>query len=111
MVEAVGRLLPGVVGNPESLLEESHADGLLEYPVYTKPSAWRGLEVPEVLLSGNHARIARYRRDEQFQRTAARRPDLLAGLEAAGLSKKDRNTLWALGYEVVDGRLRLRSAD
>ena len=64
MVEAIGRLLPGVVGNPESLVEESHSDGLLEYPVYTKPSMWRDREVPPVLLSGNHGRIAQWRRHE-----------------------------------------------
>lgn len=78
MIEAVGRLIPGVVGNPESLVEESHEDGLLEYPSYTKPSAWRGHEVPPVLLSGNHGAIAAWRREQQIERTAARRPDLLA---------------------------------
>ena len=62
MVEAIGRLLPGVVGNPESLVEESHSDGLLEYPVYTKPSSWRDRDVPAVLLSGNHGKIAQWRR-------------------------------------------------
>ena len=79
VIEAVARLLPGVVGNPDSLVEESHADGLLEYPVYTKPAEWRGRRVPDVLLSGHHAEIARWRRDQQLRRTAARRPDLLAG--------------------------------
>ena len=78
MIEAVGRLIPGVVGNPESLVEESHEDGLLEYPSYTKPSAWRGHEVPPILLSGNHGAIAAWRREQQIERTAARRPDLLA---------------------------------
>ncbi|MCK2028691.1 tRNA (guanosine(37)-N1)-methyltransferase TrmD [Microbacterium galbinum] len=78
MIEAIGRLVPGVVGNPESLVEESHEDGLLEYPSYTKPAVWRERAVPEVLLSGNHARIAQWRRDQQFERTRARRPDLLA---------------------------------
>lgn len=58
MIEAVGRLVPGVVGNPESLVEESHEDGLLEYPSYTKPASWRGLDVPDVLLSGHHGRVA-----------------------------------------------------
>lgn len=77
MIEAVGRLVPGVVGNPESLVEESHEDGLLEYPSYTKPASWRGREVPEVLLSGHHARIAEWRREQQLARTARMRPELL----------------------------------
>ena len=92
MVEAIGRLLPGVVGNPESLVEESHSDGLLEYPVYTKPSSWRDRDVPEVLLSGNHGKIAKFRRDEQLRRTAERRPDLIAALDAGDLTKADRAT-------------------
>lgn len=108
MVEAIGRLLPGVVGNPDSLVEESHSDGLLEYPVYTKPSDWRGREVPPVLLSGNHGRIAQWRRHEQFRRTAERRPDLLAGMDASGLPRSDREVLAELGYDVVDGHLRKR---
>jgi tRNA (guanine37-N1)-methyltransferase len=79
MVEAVARLLPGVIGNPESLAEESHSgDGLLEYPVYTKPTSWRGHDVPDVLLSGNHRLIADWRHEESVRRTAERRPDLLA---------------------------------
>ena len=106
MVEAVGRLVPGVVGNPESLVEESHSDGLLEYPVYTKPSDWREREIPEVLLSGNHARIARFRRDEQLRRTAARRPDLIEEFDPGSLDKADLATLASLGYEVRDGRIR-----
>ena len=77
VTEAVVRLLPGFMGNADSLLEESHEDGLLEYPVYTKPAVWRGLEVPGVLLSGDHAAIARWRHDEALRRTAERRPDLL----------------------------------
>lgn len=77
ITEAVVRLLPGFMGNAESLVEESHADGLLEYPVYTKPASWRGREVPDVLLSGDHARIAAWRRDQAERRTAERRPDLL----------------------------------
>lgn len=81
MIEAIGRLIPGVVGNPASLVEESHSDGLLEYPSYTKPSAWRGLEVPPVLLSGNHAAIAAWRREQQLERTRRVRPDLLPPLE------------------------------
>ena len=78
MIEAVARLVPGVVGNPESLVEESHEDGLLEYPSYTKPQEWRGLEVPPVLLSGNHAAIAAWRHEQQLERTRAVRPDLLS---------------------------------
>ena len=78
MVEAVARLLPGVIGNPGSLSEESHADGLLEYPVYTKPASWHGYDVPEVLLSGNHAVITAWRNEQSRRRTAERRPDLLA---------------------------------
>jgi tRNA (guanine37-N1)-methyltransferase len=77
ILEAVARLLPGFVGNPASLSEESHAEGLLEYPVYTKPATWRGLSVPEVLLTGDHARVAGWRRDQALRRTADRRPDLL----------------------------------
>jgi tRNA (guanine37-N1)-methyltransferase len=77
MVEAIARLIPGVIGNAESLVEESHSDGLLEYPSYTKPAVWRELEVPDVLLSGNHALIAKWRKDQQVERTKRVRPDLL----------------------------------
>ena len=77
MVEAVARLLPGVIGNAKSLVEESHEDGLLEYPVYTKPAEWDGRAVPDVLLSGNHQAIASWRHEQRVQRTAERRPDLL----------------------------------
>jgi tRNA (guanine37-N1)-methyltransferase len=77
MVEAIARLIPGVIGNAESLVEESHSDGLLEYPSYTKPAVWRELEVPDVLLSGNHALIAKWRKDQQIERTKRVRPDLL----------------------------------
>lgn len=77
MIEAIGRLIPGVIGNPESLTEESHEDGLLEYPSYTKPAEWRGLAVPPVLLSGNHGAIAAWRREQQIERTRRVRPDLL----------------------------------
>ena len=104
MVEAIGRLIPGVVGNPESLIEESHADGLLEYPVYTKPSSWREREVPEVLLSGNHGKIAKFRKELQLRRTVERRPDLIDVLDVSKFSKTDKNVLWELGYAVVDGR-------
>lgn len=78
MIEAVARLIPGVVGNPQSLVEESHEDGLLEYPTYTKPPLWREREVPPVLLSGNHGAIAQWRHEQQLERTRRVRPDLLA---------------------------------
>ncbi|OYX54356.1 MAG: tRNA (guanosine(37)-N1)-methyltransferase TrmD [Micrococcales bacterium 32-70-13] len=77
MIEAIGRLVPGVVGNPESLTEESHEAGLLEYPSYTKPAEWRGLAVPPVLLSGNHGAVAAWRHEQQLERTRAIRPDLI----------------------------------
>ena len=106
VVEAVARLLPGVVGNPESLVEESHgAAGLLEYPVYTKPPAWAGLDVPDVLLSGHHAKIARWRRDTALERTAARRPDLVEALPVDELDAHDLALLARLGWEPRDGRL------
>jgi tRNA (guanine37-N1)-methyltransferase len=77
MIEAVARLIPGVIGNSDSLAEESHSEGLLEYPSYTKPAIWRGLEVPEVLLSGNHAEIAKWRKAKALERTQQVRPELL----------------------------------
>ncbi|MDO7882506.1 tRNA (guanosine(37)-N1)-methyltransferase TrmD [Antiquaquibacter soli] len=77
VIEAVGRLVPGVVGNPESLDEESHEGGLLEYPSYTKPAEWRGMPVPPILLSGNHGAIASWRYEQQLERTRRVRPDLL----------------------------------
>jgi tRNA (guanine37-N1)-methyltransferase len=78
MIEAIARLIPGVIGNAESLTEESHSDGLLEYPSYTKPASWRGMEVPEVLLSGNHAEIAKWRKAKSLERTEQVRPELLS---------------------------------
>ena len=99
VLEAVTRLLPGVVGNPESLVEESHGKyGLLEYPVYTKPPSWRGRDVPEVLLSGHHANIARWRRDQALRRTARHRPDLLDRLAPEALDERDRMVLAELGW-------------
>ena len=77
MIEAVVRLVPGVIGNSESLDEESHSDGLLEYPGYTKPAVWKGMSVPEVLLSGNHAEIEKWRKAQSLERTRHTRPDLL----------------------------------
>ncbi|MGZ4609651.1 MAG: tRNA (guanosine(37)-N1)-methyltransferase TrmD [Actinomycetes bacterium] len=102
IVEAVARLLPGVIGNADSLVDESHAGGLLEGPAYTKPPAWHGREVPAVLLSGNHAQIARWRRDESLRRTADRRPDLVAALHPGDLDRRDLEVLAALGWTVVD---------
>ncbi len=78
VVDAVVRLLPGALGSPHSTVEESHSDGLLEYPHYTRPAEFQGWRVPDVLLSGNHAEIARWRREQAVRRTRARRPDLLA---------------------------------
>ena len=77
MIEATARLVPGVLGNPASLAEESHEDGLLEYPSYTKPPTWRGLEVPDVLRSGDHGAVDRWRREQALERTRRMRPDLL----------------------------------
>jgi tRNA (guanine37-N1)-methyltransferase len=76
VLDGIVRLLPGVVGNPESLVRESHADLLLEYPQYTRPAEFRGDRVPDVLLSGDHAAIARWRRRQAMERTRARRPDV-----------------------------------
>ena len=77
MIEAVVRLLPDVLGNPASHRDDSHSDGLLEGPSYTRPPSWRGLDVPDILLSGDHAKIAEWRREQGLQRTRDRRPDLL----------------------------------
>ncbi len=96
MVEAVVRLLPGVLGNPASAQQDSFSDGLLEGPAYTRPQMWRGLAVPDVLRSGNHAAIARWRRDRALERTARRRPDLLAALPEEALDGADRAFLAAL---------------
>lgn len=100
MVEAIGRLLPGVLGNALSAPDDSFAadtSGLLEGPVYTRPARYRGQDVPEVLLSGHHAAIARHRRDESLRRTAALRPDLLALLTADGCDERDLEVLVELG--------------
>jgi tRNA (guanine37-N1)-methyltransferase len=90
VIDAVARLLPGVMGNDQSAGDESFADGLLEYPQYTRPLEFRGYAVPEVLRSGDHARIARWRRAEALRRTIARRPDLLEG---RGLTADDEGLL------------------
>jgi tRNA (guanine37-N1)-methyltransferase len=101
IVEATTRLLPGVVGNPDSVIDDSHAAGLLEGPAYTRPAQWRGLDVPPVLLSGDHRAIARWQRDEALRRTATRRPDLLGRLDPAQLDERDRAVLVELGHADV----------
>jgi tRNA (guanine37-N1)-methyltransferase len=103
MVEAVARLLPGVLGNAESHRDDSFAPGamagLLEGPVYTKPPAWRGRGIPDVLVSGHHGRIARWRRDQALARTSANRPELIEACDPAALDEHDLATLAALGWE------------
>jgi tRNA (guanine37-N1)-methyltransferase len=99
IVEAVARLLPGVLGNPRSAAEDSFSDGLLEGPAYTRPETWRDLPVPAVLRSGDHAAIARWRREQALLRTARRRPDLLAALPADALDTRDRAVLDAVSEE------------
>lgn len=96
LVDAVSRLVPGVLGAAESTIEESFAQGLLEYPQYTRPPVFRGWSVPDVLLSGNHAAIARWRREQALRRTFERRPDLLSHAE---LSDEDRLYLQSLERE------------
>ena len=90
MIDAIVRQLPGVLGSDESAQEDSHANGLLEYPQYTRPREFRQWQVPEMLLSGNHAEIAKWRREQSLLRTLKRRPDLLGKVE---LSDKDRKIL------------------
>ncbi|WP_033437629.1 tRNA (guanosine(37)-N1)-methyltransferase TrmD [Saccharothrix sp. NRRL B-16314] len=97
VVEAVVRLLPGVLGNPKSAAEDSFSDGLLEGPSYTRPEVWRDLAVPEVLRSGNHKAIDRWRRDQSLRRTRERRPELLDALPEGALDKHDRKLLDELG--------------
>lgn len=95
VLDATMRLLPGVLGNAESLDHESYNDGLLEHPHYTRPAEWRGRPVPDVLLSGHHARVADWRRRESLRRTAEVRPDLLT---AASLTPQDHDALLELGF-------------
>lgn len=98
VVEAVARLVPGVMGNAASAAEESFADGLLEYPQYTRPAVYRGWEVPEVLRSGDHGRVARWRRAQALARTLRRRPDLIAG--RGGLRPEEVRLLAEHGIDV-----------
>lgn len=97
VLEAVGRLVPGVLGNAESTAEESFADGLLEYPHYTRPADFRGWQVPSVLTSGDHARVARWRRAQSLARTLSRRPDLIE--RRGGLGPEDRRLLDEFGLD------------
>jgi tRNA (guanine37-N1)-methyltransferase len=103
VVEAVARLLPGFMGNAESLAEESHEDGLLEYPVYTKPATWRDIDVPRVLLSGDHGAIAAWRHEQALRRTAQRRPDLAHPARLIGHGDLDLTV--APGTPADDGEL------
>lgn len=98
LVDTITRLVPGVLGSEESAATDSFSDGLLEYPQYTRPPEFNGLEVPAPLLSGNHAEIARWRREQSLKRTAERRPDLLA---QADLTDKDRFFLRSIGVSDV----------
>jgi len=104
VVEAVARLLPDVLGNEDSALDESFSHGLLEYPHYTRPASFRDWEVPEVLRSGDHGAVAAWRRTQALLRTAERRPDLLERLvRASGLSPSDVRALAEHGYDVPSG--------
>jgi tRNA (guanine37-N1)-methyltransferase len=96
MLDAVIRLRPGVLGDPSGAIDDSHAGGLLEYPHYTRPPVFRGWAVPEVLLSGDHAKVDRWRREQALHRTWLRRPDLL---ERAELTEAERARLWQLEQE------------
>lgn len=98
MIDAIARLVPGVLGNSNSALTDSFTDGLLEHPHYTRPPEFNGMKVPEVLLHGDHAKIARWRRTEQLRRTWLRRPELLI---TAGLSAEDAKILAAIEQENV----------
>lgn len=110
MLEAITRLLPGFMGNAESIVEESYTgdNALLEHRQYTKPAQWRGIKVPDVLLSGDHGKVDRFRRDEALAKTNELRPDLIEAFDCAKLSKADRKTLMALGWEVSGAHPRKR---
>mgnify|MGYP000146351039 CR=1 FL=1 len=110
MLEAITRLLPGFMGNAASIVEESYTgeNALLEHRQYTKPAEWRGIKVPDVLLSGNHAKVDRFRRDEALEKTNELRPDLIEALDCTKLDKADRKTLMALGWEVSAAHPRKR---
>lgn len=113
LVEATCRLLEGFVGNPNSLVEESYElSGLLEYPAYTQPATWRGLDIPAVLLSGDHQKVKSWRRQQSLMLTAKRRPDLIWEIEPGALEKSDREILAAQGFlpAPYSQRVRFRRA-
>ena len=101
MLEAITRLLPGFMGNPESIVQESYTgdEPLLEYRQYTRPTTWRGMAVPEILTSGDHGKVDRFRRDEAIRRTNRIRPDLIARLDCSTFDKHDRRLLEDLGWD------------
>lgn len=104
LIDAISRLIPGVLGDPDGAYDDSHASGLLEYPHYTRPPEFRGWGIPPVLLSGNHAEINRWRREQSLIRTLRKRPDML---ETAGLSEKDRKFLEKIARDGVSPEHRL----
>ncbi|MEU5154993.1 tRNA (guanosine(37)-N1)-methyltransferase TrmD [Glycomyces sp. NPDC021274] len=102
IIEAVTRLVPGVLGNAASLDDESHTAGVLEAPAYTRPAEWRGYEIPAVLLSGDHGKVDRWRREQALLRTARARPDLLARLDPGSLDERDRRLLEGAGFSLPE---------
>lgn len=101
MIEAITRLIPGFMGNPDSIVDESYTgEPLLEHRQFTRPTSWRGLSVPPILTSGDHAKVDRFRRDEKLARTNAVRPDLIEKLDNHSLDKVDRKVLMSLGWDV-----------
>jgi tRNA (guanine37-N1)-methyltransferase len=100
LIDAVSRLIPGVLGDPEGAIDDSHATGLLEYPHFTRPPDFRGWKVPEILLSGDHGKIEQWRREQSLLRTLARRPDLL---DKAGLTEKERKFLDEYDNQISKG--------
>lgn len=104
MLEAVCRLLPGFMGNRASLEEESYENGVLEYSQYTHPFSWRGMDAPQILISGDHGKVDRFRRDESLKKTDRFRPDLIEGLWCRDLDKADSKLLKDLGWNLEGDR-------
>ena len=96
LIDAVSRLVPGVIGSPENVAEDSISSGLLQHPLYTRPAEFNGMEAPDILLSGHHSNIEKWRRQQSLQRTLERRPDMLS---TADLSPEDLRYLGTLGYQ------------